>query len=360
VSYTYSGFGDRVKRTQGSAVTWSVYDGDDLLLEADGSGNVLREYTMYPGVDAPHSVRVWSGATAGAANFYMMEQPGHVAGVVNGSSQVVDQYRYTPWGQAESTTETVAQPLRFMAREYDATTGLYYVRARWYDPALARFNSEDPIGLDGGINQYAYVGNSATNLRDPSGLDPYCYVANKATVTVGPGTANGEYWTGAVITDSGPYIKCVETSGSSPSPSTRGSNWDRGGGAPGSTDPMFVDIERRHQQGAQCLIKVGLAALNVVGDVFAVGGILKAVAGAERAAPALGRALAYSLYRGDFAAAVKPGLFPVSTNVGGATAFGVAGMNGKDLLLFGLGFVPIVGSGLSIYDAYETCSGHAK
>ena len=172
VSYVYNGFGQRVKRTQGSAVTWSIYDGDDLLLELNGSGNVLREYTMYPGIDAPHSLRVWSGTTPGSANYYVLEQPGHVVGLASSSSTVANQYKYTPWGQPESTSEAVAQPLRFMARELDSTTGLYYVRARWYDPALARFNSEDPIGLEAGLNPYSYAVNAPTLLRDPFGLDP--------------------------------------------------------------------------------------------------------------------------------------------------------------------------------------------
>jgi len=131
---------------------------------------------MYPGVDAPLSVRAWSGSTPGSANYYVLEQPGHVVGLANSSSQVANQYKYTPWGQPESTSEAVAQPLRFMARELDATTGLYYVRARWYDPALARFNSEDPIGLEGGINPYAYMGNEPQNGRDPFGLDPWIMV----------------------------------------------------------------------------------------------------------------------------------------------------------------------------------------
>ncbi len=59
-----------------------------------------------------------------------------------------------------------------MARELDPITGLYYVRNRWYDPVDNRFVSEDPIGLAGGINTYAYVGNDPMNFRDPWGLDP--------------------------------------------------------------------------------------------------------------------------------------------------------------------------------------------
>ncbi|MGN6186845.1 MAG: RHS repeat-associated core domain-containing protein, partial [Thermoanaerobaculia bacterium] len=82
-------------------------------------------------------------------------------------------YHYTPFGEIENSTNAL-QPLRFMGRELDADTSLYYVRNRWYDPVLGRFVSEDPIGLRGGINPYAYVGNDPVNLRDPQGLSPTC------------------------------------------------------------------------------------------------------------------------------------------------------------------------------------------
>jgi RHS repeat-associated protein len=73
-----------------------------------------------------------------------------------------------------TVTENVQQPLRYMARELDPITGLYYVRNRWYDPVANRFVSEDPIGLEGGINLYAYAANNPVNLRDPMGLTPDC------------------------------------------------------------------------------------------------------------------------------------------------------------------------------------------
>jgi RHS repeat-associated protein len=57
-----------------------------------------------------------------------------------------------------------------MSRELASTTGLYYVRNRWYDPHTGRFASEDPIGLAGGISVYTYADNSPTMLRDPTGL----------------------------------------------------------------------------------------------------------------------------------------------------------------------------------------------
>jgi RHS repeat-associated protein len=48
-----------------------------------------------------------------------------------------------------------------------------YYRARYYDPQARQFISEDPIGLDGGINLYAYVGNNPLKLVDPSGTDSF-------------------------------------------------------------------------------------------------------------------------------------------------------------------------------------------
>jgi hypothetical protein len=47
---------------------------------------------------------------------------------------------------------------------------LYYVRARWYDPQIHRFLSEDPIGLNGGINLYSFADNNPINNSDPSGM----------------------------------------------------------------------------------------------------------------------------------------------------------------------------------------------
>src|SRR5215469_12955579 len=49
------------------------------------------------------------------------------------------------------------------------STSSYY-RARYYDPSVGRFISEDPIGINGGVNFYRYVRNSALNMTDPAGL----------------------------------------------------------------------------------------------------------------------------------------------------------------------------------------------
>jgi RHS repeat-associated protein len=152
-----------------ASITRYLYHGDDLLMEVDGAGNPLREYTYLPGVDRPHSVRI---SQTGATYYYATDYPGNVIALVDGANQVANEYKYGPWGEPELVSETVTQPLRYTAREWDATAGLYQVRARWYDPQTGRFVSEDPIGLAGGINPYAYAANSPVNFTDPSGLCP--------------------------------------------------------------------------------------------------------------------------------------------------------------------------------------------
>ncbi len=58
----------------------------------------------------------------------------------------------------------------WQGREYDAKTGLYYFRARWYSPETGRWLSKDPIGISGGLNLYAFCGNNPVNFIDPLGL----------------------------------------------------------------------------------------------------------------------------------------------------------------------------------------------
>ncbi len=58
----------------------------------------------------------------------------------------------------------------FQGREYDSTTGLYYFRARWYDSNTGRWLSKDPIGINGGLNQYEFCASNPVMFVDPMGL----------------------------------------------------------------------------------------------------------------------------------------------------------------------------------------------
>jgi RHS repeat-associated protein len=80
------------------------------------------------------------------------------------------QYTYDPFGNTSATGISTSNPAQYTGRENDGT-GLYYYRARYYDPTVGRFISEDPIQFrGGGTDFYSYVRNSPTQFSDPEGL----------------------------------------------------------------------------------------------------------------------------------------------------------------------------------------------
>ena len=89
--------------------------------------------------------------------------------LADSSGTLQTQYGYDPFGNATVSGAANPDPYEFTGRENDGT-GLYYYRARYYSPSASRFLSEDPLGLRGGINFYAYVANSPINRVDPTGL----------------------------------------------------------------------------------------------------------------------------------------------------------------------------------------------
>jgi RHS repeat-associated protein len=88
-------------------------------------------------------------------------------GPTDGNGNVTASYTYDVFGATRSQSGTADTVFRFTGEQRDVESGLYYLRARFYDPAIGRFLARDP--LPGG-NLYAYVGSNPTNLIDPTGL----------------------------------------------------------------------------------------------------------------------------------------------------------------------------------------------
>ena len=74
-------------------------------------------------------------------------------------------------GGSVISTSAYGNRFLFQGREYDYATQLYHFRARWYDTETGRWLSNDPIGISGGLNLYAFCSNDPVNFVDPSGRE---------------------------------------------------------------------------------------------------------------------------------------------------------------------------------------------
>lgn len=161
VSYTYSGDGLRMSKTVGATTapfTWDVANGVPLVLE-DGT----NAYVYGPGGLPLEQV---SGNTA---LWFHHDQLGSTRLLTNGTGQAVAYYAYTPYGSQSSSSGTASTPLLYAGQYRDSESGLYYLRARYYDPTTAQFVTVDPA-VDSTLSPYAYVAGNPLNTADPTGL----------------------------------------------------------------------------------------------------------------------------------------------------------------------------------------------
>ena len=84
-----------------------------------------------------------------------------------GTGAVSSARAYSPFGEADPPPGGV---FGYTGRQYDAETGLYQYRARYYHPRLGQFLSTDPIGTKDDPNLTGYVGNDPVNASDPTGM----------------------------------------------------------------------------------------------------------------------------------------------------------------------------------------------
>jgi RHS repeat-associated protein len=168
VSFTYDPLGRRIRKVSASATTIYVYDGNDVLETVSASGSATSRYVHGEGLDEP--LAELAGA---ASSFYVADGLGSITSLTDSNGSVVGSYVYDSYGKAVSATGSVTQPFRFAARELDSETGLYFLRARYYESLTGRFLNEDPIGFLGGANFYAYVENNPVGFIDPLGLEAW-------------------------------------------------------------------------------------------------------------------------------------------------------------------------------------------
>lgn len=161
VSYGYDAVGRRGTRTADGITTTFLYDGVDVVLDRSSDQTAIS-YLNSAEVD--HKLRQ---STNTGPIYFLQDHLGSTAALIDTAGGVVERSQYEPFGKSTGGPLT---RYSFTGRERDAQSGLVYYRARWYDPHQQRFISEDPIGLQGGLNLYRYASDDPVNHVDPSGL----------------------------------------------------------------------------------------------------------------------------------------------------------------------------------------------
>ena len=173
-SYGYDSQNRRIRKTANGRTVYYHYDLDNqLLAETLADGTPLREYVYLDG--EPLAVRVHD--INPGMYFYVNDHLGTPQQLMNLSREVVWKAAYLPFGAAQIRVGTITNNLRFPGQYYDAETGLHYNWNRYYNPAIGRYISADPVGLEGGMNLYAYVDNDPVNWSDPNGLTRFQFAA---------------------------------------------------------------------------------------------------------------------------------------------------------------------------------------
>ncbi len=174
VTFKYDPFGRRIYKSSSSGTSIFVYDGDNLIEETNASGVTVARYTQGLNIDEP-----LAELRSGTTSYYEADGLGSVTSMSNAAGALANTYAYDSFGNLTASTGTISNSFRYTARELDPETGLYYYRARYYDPAIGRFISEDPIRFKGsGTNFYGYAENNPTDFVDPTGYAPCLNIDN--------------------------------------------------------------------------------------------------------------------------------------------------------------------------------------
>ncbi len=166
VGFMYNGDGVRVSKTVNGVSTAYVQDLAAplpvVLVETTGGQDTLYLY----GLDLITQVR-----PDGSRRWYHTDALGSVRALTDDAGQPVATYDYDAFGTVRSQTDGLGNPFTFAGEQVDREIELVYLRARYYDPAVGRFASRDPV---------------PGTVHDPMSLEPYIYARCNPVLYVDP------------------------------------------------------------------------------------------------------------------------------------------------------------------------------
>ena len=132
------------RREAGLGTTNYLYDGANTVEELNAAGAVLARYAQGAAIDEPlHELR------SGTGQYYEQDGLGSVTSLSGSTGSLGNTYTFDTFGNLTASAGTFLNPFQYTGRDFDAETGLRYYRARYYDPAVGHFLSEDPIRFHG-------------------------------------------------------------------------------------------------------------------------------------------------------------------------------------------------------------------
>jgi RHS repeat-associated protein len=166
----YDAFGLRVAVYENGTRSAFTYDRGNIITEENGSGNLVSRSIRGTQIVAKEN-------SVDLISYYLNNAHGDVSKIVNENGEVLNSYEYDTFGNTTSSTEKVQNRFQYAGEQLDKVTGQYYLRARFYDPALGRFVTEDTyrgqLNDTMSLNLYSYCSNNPVNLIDPSGHEHY-------------------------------------------------------------------------------------------------------------------------------------------------------------------------------------------
>ena len=175
ITMVYDAFGNRVSKTVNGVTTQYLVEDDvnptglPQVLEEVQNGAAVRTYTY--GLQRISESQMVSGTWT--TSFYGYDGAGSVRQLTNSAGIVTDEYEYDAFGNSFTKVGTTPNNYLYRGEQFDADLGLYYLRARYYNPNTGRFLSRDPedgkLAYPESLHKYLYADGDPVSASDPTG-----------------------------------------------------------------------------------------------------------------------------------------------------------------------------------------------